>query len=133
MGARLSATQVPRAENPRFWEPLGADGIARIKYETGDVVTEDLALATMVEFKGLAGGKRRPVLVDIRQMKSVTREARAVFSNAADSFSALALLAGSPRTQLIANFFFSLSRPKVPRQMFTDEEKALAWLRRHVV
>jgi hypothetical protein len=63
----------------------------------------------------------------------VTREARVIFGGASDAFSALALLAGSPKTQLIANFFIGISRPKVPTQMFTDEEKALAWLRRHAV
>ena len=129
----MTTADVTRAGGPLFWEPLGPDGIARIRYAVGDIVTEDLARATMVEFKALARGKRLPALVDIRLMKSVTREARAVFGNAGDSFSALALLASSPRTQLIANFFLGLSRPQVPRQMFTDEEKAVAWLRRHAV
>ncbi|MDQ2912890.1 MAG: STAS/SEC14 domain-containing protein [Chloroflexota bacterium] len=133
MGPRLSTAEVTRAERPQFWEPLTSDGIARIRYEAGDIVAEDLARATIVELKALTSGKRLPVLVDIRKMKSVTREARVVFGNAADAFSALALLAGSPRTQLIANFFIGLSRPKVPTQMFTDEEKALTWLRRHAV
>ena len=133
LGARLTATQVTPAEDPQFWEPLGSDGIARIRYEAGDIVTEDLAQATIVELKALTSGKRLPVLVDIRNMKSVTRGARVIFGNATDAFSALALLAGSPRTQVIANFFIGLSRPKVPTQMFTEEEKALTWLRRHTV
>jgi hypothetical protein len=117
-------------KGPGHWE-LGSDGIARIRYVKGDVVTEDLANATIAELKTLGGGERLPVLVDIRQMKAVSREARAVFGNSQDAFSALALLADSPRTQVIANFFIALSRPKVPTQLFTDEEKALAWLRRH--
>jgi SpoIIAA-like len=129
----MTTTPVTRAEAPGSWEPLGSDGIARIRYEVGDIVNEDRARATIVELKSLTSGKRLPVLVDIRKMKSVTREARVVFGNAADAFSALALLADSPRTQLIANFFIGLSRPKVPTQMFTDEEKALTWLRRHAV
>jgi hypothetical protein len=133
LGAQLTATRVGHAGDPQFWEPLGSDGIARIRYEAGDIVTEDLARATIVELKALTSGKRLPVLVDIRKMKSVTREARVIFGNAADALSALALLAGSPRTQVIANFFIGLSRPKVPTQMFTEEEKALSWLRRHTV
>jgi hypothetical protein len=66
-------------------------------------------------------------------VKSLTREARKYFDNVTESFSALALLAGSPATQLMVNFFIGMSRPKVPTHMFTDEEKALTWLRRHVV
>lgn len=72
------------------------------------------------------------VLADIRQAKSVSREARALFGEAADRYAALALLAGSLPTQVIANFFIGLNRPKVPTQMFTDEAKALTWLRQYV-
>jgi hypothetical protein len=45
--------------------------------------------------------------------------------------SAIALLAASPATQVIANFFLGLDRPDVPTEMFTDEAQARAWLRRH--
>jgi hypothetical protein len=120
-----------RTDGSSLWEPLAADGIGRIRYAKGDVVSEDLAKTTIVELKVLGGGKPIPVLVDIRQMKSVSREARAIFGGPHAAFSALALLADSPRTQVIANFFIALSHPKVPTQMFSDEEKALAWLRRH--
>lgn len=49
----MTATPLTRAEDPRFWEPLGSDGIARIRYEVGDIVNEDLARATIVELKAL--------------------------------------------------------------------------------
>jgi hypothetical protein len=129
----VTTTNGRGAADLQIWEPLGPDGIAKIRYQAGDVVTEDVARATVGELRALTGGKRRPVLVDIRKLKLVTREARVIFGGASDAFSALALLAGSPKTQLIANFFIGISRPKVPTQMFTDEEKALAWLRRHAV
>ena len=120
-------------EAPFVWEPLGADGVARIRWTTGAVITGDLARTTIAELVSLTGGKRVPVLADIRQQKSMTREARTFYGNATDAFSALALFAGSPATQVIANFFIGLNRPNVPTKMFTDEEKALTWLRRYVV
>jgi len=33
---------------------------------------------------------------------------------------------------LIANFFIALNHPKIPTRIFTDEEKALQWLRGYV-
>ena len=114
------------------WERLGA-GVARIRWTAGAVITEDLARTTIVELVALTSGKRIPVLADIRLVRSTTREARTFYGNATTTFSALALLAGSPATQVIANFFIGLNRPNVPTQMFTDEEKALAWLGRYVV
>jgi len=114
-----------------LWEPFGSDGIAKIRYKAGAIITVDGARKSLMELAALTGGKPAVVLVDIRLAKSVSREARALFGEAANRYAALALLAGSLPTQVIANFFIGLSRPKVPTQMFTDEEKALTWLRRY--
>jgi hypothetical protein len=118
---------------PYVLEPLGVDGVARIRYTLGAVLTEAVARTAVAELGLLTNGERPPLLADIRKVKSLTREARKYLDNVTDSFSALALLAGSPATQLMVNFFIGMSRPKVPTRMFTDEEKALIWLRRHVV
>lgn len=120
-------------ERQFVWEPLGPDQIARITWTAGAIITEDLARATMVELSALTRGKRVPMLADIRPVKSMTRGARVFFGNATDAFLAIALLAGSPATRVMANVAMGLSRPKVPTQMFTDEEKALTWLRRYAV
>jgi hypothetical protein len=113
------------------WEPFSADGIATIRYKRNAVVTEDMARQTLLEFATLAGSRRLVLLADLRNVKSITREARVAYGNAAERYGGLALLAGSLSTQVIANFFIGLSRPKVPTQMFTDEQKALTWLRRY--
>jgi hypothetical protein len=117
---------------PYVLEPLGVDGVARIRYTVATVLTEAVARRAMAELGTLTNGGRPPLLADIRKVKSLTREARKYLDDAS-WFSALALLAGSPATQMMVNFFIGMSRPKVPTHMFTDEEKALAWLRRHVV
>ena len=117
---------------PYVMEPLGVDGVARVRYTVGAVLTEVVARRAMVDLGILTNGKRTPLLADIRQVKSLTREARKYLDDVADRFSALALLAGSPATQMMVNFFLGMRRPKIPTQMFTDEEKALTWLRRHV-
>jgi hypothetical protein len=118
-------------DDPYVWEPLGSDGVAKIRYKAGAIVTEDVARKTVAELMALTSGKRIVLLADLRQLKSITREARVFFANATNAYAAIALLAGSLPTQVMANFFIGLSRPKVPTQMFTDEEKALTWLRRY--
>ena len=128
-----SAVTGPDPAAPYVMEPLGADGIATFRYRAGTVLTEAIARSAMADLGIRTNGKRQPLLADIRKVKTLTREARVFFDNVTDKFSALALLAGSPATQLMVNFFLGMSRPKVPTRMFTDEEKALAWLRRHVV
>jgi hypothetical protein len=89
-----------RTDGPSLWEPLAADGIGRIRYAKGDVVSEDLARTTIAELKALGGGKSIPVLVDIRQMKSVSREARAIFGGPHGAFALVAketTSSGGPR------------------------------------
>lgn len=40
----------------------------------------------------------------------------------------VALVAKSPVERMIANFFLGLNKPQVPVRMFTDPDKARAWL-----
>jgi hypothetical protein len=78
----------------------------------------------------LGGGRKRPVLVDLRRLKSMNREARAYFAGpvTARVESAAALLVGSPLTRAIGNFFLGLNKPCFPTRLFTSEGEALAWL-----
>ena len=109
---------------------LDDDGIVRaellphIDVDHADAVEAVGAIAT------LSGGKRVPVLVDLRRVKSMSREARTYFSGVETSRteSAAALLVGSPLTRAIGNFFLGLNRPCFPTRLFTSEEDALAWL-----
>lgn len=74
---------------------------------------------------------RRPLLVDIRPMQHIEREARAYYSGL-QSITARALLVGSPVTRVIANFFISINRPVIPTKLFTSETEAVVWLRNFV-
>lgn len=127
MGQELTTT----LEAPYFPWSVSPDGVGTLTWKPGAVITGDLARQTLVELVALTGGKKVAVLADIRKLKSMTREARKHYGTSTAMVSAIALLASSPATQVIANFFLGLNRPNVPTQMFTDEEKALAWLRRH--
>lgn len=80
--------------------------------------------------RSLAGGVKRPVLIDIRETLSIDADARKYYSSVdyAEVQSAAALIIGSSLTRMIANFFMGLNKPLFPTKMFTDEAQAYKWL-----
>ena len=82
----------------------------------------------------IAGEQRRPVLVDMRGVRTLPREARDYFlsDEAATKLRAVALVASSPVAKVIGNFILRLGDHKVPTQIFTEQEAARAWLGEHV-
>ncbi|MBX0326120.1 hypothetical protein K2Z83_00230 [Oscillochloris sp. ZM17-4] len=81
----------------------------------------------------LSGERRTPLLIDIRTIKSQSREARDYYNSpeALRITAAMALLVGSRISSLIANFFISISAREgtCPMRIFTDEAEAQAWLK----
>lgn len=76
------------------------------------------------------GGKAMAVMVDMRGVRSQTREARQYFGGpeAEKATRAVALLIGSPVSKVLANFFLRVSSQRIPTQLFTSEAEAVAWL-----
>jgi hypothetical protein len=75
-------------------------------------------------------GKRIAVLVDMRGVRSQTREARQYFGGAEAEKVTLkvALLIGSPVSRVLANFYLGIRPPRIPTLLFSDEAPAIAWL-----
>lgn len=79
----------------------------------------------------LTNNTRMPVLVDLRGVRSQSREARDYFGGpqAEATTLAVALLIGSPVSRVLANFFLRLnSAGRYPTRLFTDEPSAIKWL-----
>jgi hypothetical protein len=116
----------------RIW--VGDDGIARIIHVPGAEVTLEDAQETMVAYKRLNKGKRLPLLIDTRTMRSLSREARHFYAGdeAAACASAAAIIVGTPVSKVLGNFYIGLSNPRLPSQLFSSEDQALAWLRGYV-
>ena len=81
--------------------------------------------------KRLAAHGPVPVLVDARVMVEATAEARAVAAGPELSafVKANAILVNNTAVRLIANTFIWLNRPPFAVRVFSDEAKALEWLR----
>jgi hypothetical protein len=93
----------------------------------------DLAVAkeTVHARKKVGNGIDRLVYVDIRNLKSVTDEARDWLGTieANQYIKAMAIHTNNPIQNLLANFYLMFSKPPMPTKLFTDKDKALRWLK----
>jgi hypothetical protein len=121
--------EVIEVEGAEVW--FGEDGIIRVVSIPGVEVTLKSVIEVSRHVKKFSMGKKVPVFVDIRGLKSMTREARLFVSgeDAAQAHSAAALLIGSPLSKVIGNFFLGINKPPYPTKLFNSQEKALEWLK----
>jgi hypothetical protein len=109
---------------------LDARGLVVARVEHGmDMSLDDAREAVQTTF-ALAGNRRLPVLVDLRGIRSQSREARDYLSSEvmAPMFAAVALLIASPVSQVVGNFFMRLRHQPLPTRLFLDEQQAVRWL-----
>lgn len=80
------------------------------------------------------GGRRRPLLIDIRGAVPLTAEVRHYYSGQVlvTGFTALALLVdASPLGRMVGNVYFRVARPGIATRLFTDMADARHWLMEH--
>ena len=112
---------------------LDGDGIILATMNEGATFELADAVEAVAATAQVAGGKRRPVLVDIRGVQSESREARMYFAGPelAKCATAVALIVESPVSRMIANFFLRIGAQAVPTRVFDDATSARSWLRTH--
>jgi hypothetical protein len=89
------------------------------------------AVSNVAAMSEVGPDQRNLVLVDMRGVRSQTREARQYFAGpeAAKATRAVALLIGSPISRVLGNFFLRVGTPLLtPTGLFTDDSKAIRWL-----
>ncbi|MBA3309424.1 MAG: STAS/SEC14 domain-containing protein [Nocardioidaceae bacterium] len=109
-----------------YWDE--AAEVIRCVWAPGVVCGEKEARASTEAIEALGRGAV-PLLVDMRNMKKLERGARERYKTSKGGVSAMALLVGSPVTQVLANFFIDTDPDTTQTRMFTDESAALGWLR----
>jgi hypothetical protein len=107
------------------------DGVLRGKEDPGTETTLPKAKAVIEMLHQVSGGVRYPLIMDIRESKSVSREARAYLSGDAmgDRVTMLALVVHTALSRALGSFFLTFNRPKFTTKIFTSIEDALAWIR----
>lgn len=109
------------------------DGVLR--FASKPHVEQDTRDATeaMQVFAKLAAGKVRPAVFEVRGVKRLTREARALYTTSPEAvatFAAVALVvSGSAIARALVNFTMTVSRPGCPVRMFENVGEAVAWAR----
>jgi hypothetical protein len=79
-----------------------------------------------------AEGRKRPFLMDISLVRSLSRDARNYYTRSPEAnalYSCVALVVGSPLSSAVGNFFIGINKPPMPIRVVTSETDGLAWLR----
>jgi hypothetical protein len=81
----------------------------------------------------LCEAKSYPCLIDIRGLKSMSKEAREYLANeGAKYITALALITGNAFTRTFAQLFLIINNPFIPVRLFDDPQSAKQWLKSFV-
>ncbi len=90
----------------------------------------DHAKENTAKVREISGDVVYPILVDIRKIRSISKEARDHFAmrGRKPGVVAIAMLVSSPLSRIIGNFFLGLNQPVVPTRMFTDRDQAERWI-----
>lgn len=110
------------------------DNILIATYKAGINVTIDIAKEVVKKRLEFTEGKSLPNLVYNGGVVSMDKAARDFFatSEGTQGVSAGAIILDSVFTSFLGNFFLKVSKPPIPAKLFTDEKKAIEWLRRYL-
>ncbi len=126
---RPSSAKYVETRTTTIW--LRDDGIIaqQMKVDAHQLVAD--ARETIAAVAALAEGQPRASILEIRGGYTTGPGVRELYFSAEGGrdLTALAVLVTSVRLRTTGNMILALSRPVHPIRLFTDEAKALAWLR----
>lgn len=99
----------------------------RLDWEDNAEVLMNDAHQCLDAIEEVSRGQRMPLLVNMSSMRTIGREARALFS-ATETVNRVALIVGTALSRTVGSFFIGLGRPENPTKLFTEEAKAVRWL-----
>jgi hypothetical protein len=110
---------------------IDKDGILHIRMKKGVHLTLENLIEYYKATDRLLKGKKALVLLDASEEFEVSPEARTYMNSdeANRNRIALAYVTSSIANQLLFNIVNSISPKKLPRRMFSDQKKALRWLK----
>lgn len=105
------------------------DGILFARYKAANVdmnTARDVVRARLA----VSDGIDRPVLLDVRSIKNLSKEARKYLGSpeACEFVAASAMIIESTVGKFIGNFFLQINRPPTPVKIFSNEIEGIAWL-----
>lgn len=115
----------------KIW--LDEHGICRFDVQSGKCLELEDAREAFQAVLSLCDGSLPSILIDVRYMQAISKEAREFFSQKDNTrrIALLAFLVDSPLSTLLVNFYIGLNPPGIPTKLFTQEEEAIQWLKGH--
>jgi len=110
---------------------LYRSGIMHQTYTEGaELSIQDSSCEMEIYMREYCRDMRRPILVDLNHLKSVSKESRGIYSSqeTAKYISAAALLVGNPVSRIMGNFYLGINKTAMPVRMFTSSREAFQWL-----
>ena len=116
----------------KIW--IDADGICRVIVLPGVEITLEVIQVMLAAQAVVSRGEKTPVLVDVREIKFMTRAAREHIAGEEGQkrHPAAALLIDSPIGRALGNFFLRVNKPHYPTRLFTSEDEAITWLKSYL-
>ena len=106
---------------------LDAGGFFQLVWKPATALGAEDVHAAIKRINELADGAEYPMLIDITNTRSITRQAKAVFSTKCAA-SRIALLGANPVNRVIANFAMSRRTLPCPTRFFASRDEAMRWL-----
>jgi hypothetical protein len=115
---RLKMDELIETPYIKLWKE---EGIMYAIYPEGIEVTLEIARHIVEKRLELTNKKSYPCIIDMRGIKSVSKEARTYLAEeGAQYILACGLITGNVFTRTLAHIFLTVNKPKVPTLLFAD-------------
>jgi hypothetical protein len=115
--------------HPKFRMWVRPDGVVQVVWAPRSPALLEDATATLEAMAQLTGGRRSPLLVDMRDTGPQDRATRAAWTSRTDLQSAIGLIVGTPLSRMLGNLLLRANKPPFPARLFDNEASAVAWLK----
>lgn len=116
-----------------IWKEDDDDDIICWEYSPNIVMDINVATELVQNRMEYTGGKNVYALVDVVNVKSITKEAREYMSHPETGSRGLlagAFISNKPVTTMLTNLFLAINKPSVPVKFFTNKDEGLKWLKK---
>lgn len=113
-----------------FYEIWSEDGIIFSVYTEDTVLSLEIAQQSVRDRLKVSNKRPMPFYCDLRNVITTDTKARKYMASkeAVEYLTAGAFVIDNEIMKLAGNIFIKIDKPLVPAQLFTDKDKALAWL-----
>ena len=111
---------------------LRKDDIIQVTFDAGISINYQHVKALLLIIKQLSVHQTKPILIDFRPAKKISRHARLTLmgERAAEVKESMAFLVQSPLVMVLINLSLLMLRPSFPARCFRQESTALLWVKK---